>query len=407
VVPLHNGRPDPERLGETFRKFIGKFKRHGYKAQWRVIVAANKGAPTTRRRLFIIMRCDGLPIVWPEDTHGKPGSPAVISGKRKPWRTAAECIDWSLPCPSIFDTSAEIMAKHGVRAVRPLAPNTMARIAAGVRRYVLDTANPFIVPITHTGDQRVHGLDEPMRTVTTAHRGEHALIIPTLIQTGYGERPRQYPRVPGLHIPLGTAVDGQKHAAVTAFLAQHNTDMVGHDCREPVSTIVGKGCTQAVVSAGLINLKGTDRRWSAPGAPAPTVTAHGWHVGEVRAFLTKFHRDGGQLAECSDPMHTIDCRDRYGLVTVSIAGETYAIVDIGMRMLTPRELFRAQGFPDSFVIDHGVFADGRRPVLKTDQIRLVGNSVCPQVAAALVSANYRIEEVNADGVPEFALQAAE
>jgi DNA (cytosine-5)-methyltransferase 1 len=465
-----DGLPDPARSGEYFRRWVNEFKRRGYKAEWREIVAANKGSPTTRKRLFIIFRNDGLPIVWPEDTHAKPTSPFVIAGKRAPWRTAAEIIDWSLPCPSIFDTSEEIKAKYGIRAIRPLAENTLARIARGVQRYVIGAAEPFIVPITHTGDDRVHGLDEPLRTVTTAHRGEHALITPFL--AGVGSRAGQSPERPingpaptvtatkrgqhaiitpfvtkfnkgvtghradeplhtittshsethpggcstfGVVTPflvknnhaLGTCVDGQKHALVAAFLAQHNTDMVGHDVREPLSTIVQKGCTQAVVSAGLVNLKGSDRRQASVEAPMQTQCAGGWHIAEVRAFLTKFHRDGGQLASCDDPMHTVPCTDSFGLVTVMIGGEPYAIVDIGMRMLTPRELFRAQGFPDNYIIDRGLFADGWRPITKTDQIRMCGNSVCPQVAAALVAANYQEIEIADSGIPAFALEAAE
>jgi DNA (cytosine-5)-methyltransferase 1 len=440
-----DGRPCPERGGEYFRKWFAEFKRLGYKGEHREVVAANKGTPTTRKRLFVIFRNDGLPIVWPEDTHGKPTSPHVITGHRKPWRAAAEIIDWSLPCPSIFDSSEQIMAKHGVRAIRPLAPNTMARIARGIRRYVLDAAEPFIVPVSHSGDIRVHGLDEPLRTVTGSSRSGHALIAPTLICTGNGERVGQDPRARDIKSPFTTVTangsqgalvsailcshygegDGglmrsaspddplrtitasPRHSVVTAFLAQHNTDMVGHDMREPVSTIVQKGCTQAVVSAGLVNLKGSDRRQSPVDQPCPTQTAQGWHIAEVRAFLMSYHRDGGQFADCDEPTPTIDTRGRYGLVTVMIGGEPYAIVDIGMRMLTPRELFRAQGFSDSYIIDRGLFADGWRPITKTAQIRLCGNAVCPQVAEALVTANYTEFDVAENGLPEFALQAAE
>ncbi len=472
-----DGRPCPDRGGEYFSKWVRELRRLGYKVDWREIVAADKGSPTTRKRLFVIARNDGLPIVWPEHSHGKPDLLPVVAGKRKPWRTAAEIIDWSLPCPSIFDTSEEIMAKYGIRAIRPLAENTLARIARGVQRYVINAANPFIVPITHTGDARVHGLDEPLRTVTTAHRGEHALITPSVIKfnrgaTGHDCRTPLHTITaafsethPGGAAPLGvlapllvknyhgdkphypateptrTILTGQhhmlvapmlcahygegngglnrasradepvrtitcdpRHSVVAAFLAQHNTDMVGHDAGEPVSTIVGKGCTQAVVSAGLVNLKGSDRRWSQIDEPVPTQCAGGTHAGEVRAFLTKFHGMGGQWQDCADPLLTQDTRGRFGLVTVTIGGEPYVIVDIGMRMLTPRELFRAQGFPDSYVIDRR--PDGT-PITKTQQIRAVGNSVCPQVAEALVRANYVELEVSRDGVPEFALQAAE
>jgi DNA (cytosine-5)-methyltransferase 1 len=455
-----DGRPCIKRGGETFAKWVRELRNLGYKVDWREIVAADHGTPTIRKRLFVIARNDGLPIVWPEHSHGKPELLPVRAGKLKPWRTAAEIIDWSIPCPSIFDTANEIKAKFGMRAIRPLAENTLARVARGVKRYVIDAPEPFIVPITHTGDQRTYGMDEPMRTVTTAHRGEHALITPFLaprylekdghearvrsveepaativaggnvpgmlltpFMTKFRNRSTGHPATdplhtittghsdthPGGNVPLGLVVphlammrnsdkpfneaDKPTHTItaggagahlVAAFLAQHNTDMVGHDAREPVSTIVQKGCTQAVVSAGLVNLKGTERRQSTIEEPTPTQTAGGWHIAQVQAFLLKYYGTD-QDPQLEEPLHTATTKDRFGLCTVMIGGEPWAIVDIGMRMLTPRELFRAQGFPDTYIIDHT--ADGA-PITKTDQIRMCGNSVCPQVAAAIVGANY-------------------
>ena len=403
-----NQYPIAERKGETFKRFVAKLRGLHYKVEWRERVAADSGAPTTRKRLYLIARNDGLPIVWPQPTHGKPGTLHVISGKRAPWRTAAEIIDWSIPCPSIFMTREEARRyteRTGIKVNRPLAENTLARIARGIQRYVLDSANPFIVPVTHSGDSRVHGLDEPLRTITTMHRGEHALIAPTLINTRNGERIGQEPRTHDIRAPYPTVTaQGSQGALVTAFLAQHNSGMIGHDVREPVSTIVGKCCTQAVVSAGLVNLKGSERRQSAITDPAPTQCAGGWHIAEVRAFLMSYHRDGGQFAECGEPLPTADTRGRYGLVTVSIGGETYAIVDIGMRMLTPNELKRAMGVRDDYILDR--MPDGS-PVTKTAQIRLIGNMVCPPEAKALVGANYAEQIVDERGIPEFALQAAE
>lgn len=433
--PLVDGRPCPMRSGATFRRWVRELRRLGYVVDWRELTAADYGSPTTRKRLFLIARRDGLPIVWPKATHGRPDSLPVTSGHARPWRTAAEIIDWSIPCPSIFATSEEIMAQYGVRAIRPLAPNTMARIARGMKRYVLDAEKPFIVPVSHSGDQRVHDVEEPLRTITSSSRAGHAvvtplivknyhgdkphypvsepartiltgqhhmLVAPTLINTRNGEREGQEPRCRDIGRPYATVTaKGSQGAVVAAFLAQHNTDMVGHGADEPVSTIVQKGCTQAVVSAGLINLKGSDRRQSAPDQPAPTQTAGGWHIGEVRAFLVKYFGTE-QDPRLEEPLATATTKHRFGIVTVH--GEQYQIVDIGMRMLTPRELFRAQGFPDSYIIDRT--ADGT-PVSKTDQIRMCGNSVCPQVAAAIVSANYAELEVSEQGIPEFALQAAE
>lgn len=378
--------------GETFRKWFRKMRVLGYHGEYRLLRGCNYGAPTMRQRVFMIFRRDGEAIVWPRSTHGAPNDPAVVAGLKRPWRTAAEIIDFTLPSASIFLTETEGKA-IGVR--RPLAPATMARIAKGVDRYVLKAKRPFIVNLTHAGPERVEDVAEPMATVTCAHRGEKAVVVPTLIQTGYGERPGQDPRVPGLDKPLGTAVaGGGKHALVAAFLAQHNTDMVGHELRKPLSTIVGKGCTQAVVSAGLVNMHGGDRRSSETESPIPTLTAGGFHVAEVRAFLTSYF---GTLQDpdLEEPLHTITTRDRFGLVLVE--GQLYEIADIGMRMLTPRELFRAQGFPDTYIIDP--LYNGK-PLSKTAQIRMCGNSVNPQVAEALVRANYQ-------GNAERVLEAAE
>ncbi len=415
LVEVEDGRLRPcrKRKGETFQRWVRELRRLGYRVEWREIRACDLRTPTIRKRLYVIARCDSEPIVWPKPTHGpvhnqggsahKPSSPAH---NLRPYRTAAEIIDWSIPCPSIFDSAEEIMRKHGVRAIRPLAENTMARIARGVKRYVLDAAEPFIIPITHTGDARTYGIGEPLRTVTTAHRGEHALVMPYFVPR-YGERPGQEPRTRSADEPMSAIVPTANGGSlVAAFLAQHNTDMVGHDARNPVSTIVGKGSTQAVVSAGLINMRGSASDQLMPRsveAPIAALTAHGTHAAEVRAFLLKYY-GADQDPRLGEPLHTATAKARFGLVTVTIGGEAYAIVDIGMRMLIPRELFRGNGFPESYIIDRR--ADGT-PITKTDQIRMVGNSVCPPVAEALVRANYAPREVGADDLPAFTLQAAE
>ncbi|MCP4594455.1 MAG: DNA cytosine methyltransferase, partial [bacterium] len=194
---LPDGTPDKQHAGETFRKWVSRLTDLGYTVEFRSLVAADYGTPTTRKRLFLIARTDNAPIVWPEPTHG--------DARPEGWIPAARIIDWSLPCPSIFERP------------RPLADATMRRIAAGIRRYVIETGDPFIIPVTHQGDSRVHGIDEPVRTITAAHRGELAFVAPTLIQTSYGERKGQRPRVPGLNKPLGTIVaGGVKHALVAA-----------------------------------------------------------------------------------------------------------------------------------------------------------------------------------------------
>jgi len=278
--PLVNGKPCKKRKGQTFAQWVARLRALGYEVQWRELRACDYGVPTIRKRFFLIARRDGLPIIWPTPTHGNPDSAEVRAGILAPWRTAADCIDWSLPCPSIFLTRDEARA---VGCKRPLADTTIARIKHGVQRFVLDAAKPFIVPIQTKG-------------------GAYALAVPTLVEIGYGEGKGQRPRAPGIGIPLGTVVaSGTKHALVLATLAGHNAD--------------------------------TD-------APTATITAN---------------------------------------------GSAYKIADIGLRMLTPRELFRAQGFPESYVIDVGC---GKR-FTKETQVRLCGNSVCPPVARAIVSANYQ------------------
>lgn len=405
---LENGRPCPLRKGFTFRRFVRQLENCGYVVEHRELVAADYGSPTTRKRLFLIARCDGQPITWPEPTHAK----KPVSGLL-PWRTAAECIEWSLPCPSIFER------------IRPLADNTLRRIARGIRRYVIEAAEPFIVRCAHgegAGDTKrwgrgEHPLSEPLPTVPCSNdfalvspvmvgaggpeyagkpvpadrpfgaltaENHRALISPTLIQTGYGERAGQAPRAPGLHKPLGTVVNGQKHALVAAFLAKHYGDTgqrPGSAMQEPVSTVTA--CDHnALVASSLVKLKGTCKDGQQLSLPLHTVQAGGNHYGEVRAFLLKYYGTE-QDPNLRLPLHTITSLDRFGLVTVE--GEQYQIADIGMRMLQPRELFRAQGFPDSYRIESDV--DGK-PFTKSAQVRMCGNSVCPPVAAAIVRAQF-------------------
>lgn len=485
--------PCPFRRGQTFNRWVTRLRRLGYKVAWRELRACDYGAPTIRKRLFVVARRDGHRIVWPEPTHGKPATPAVIKGDRKPWRTAAEIIDWSLPCPSIFDTSDEIMEKHGLRAIRPLADGTLKRIARGVKRYVIDCAEPFVVTCNHSGEGfRGQGLSEPMKTVTAA-RDAHGLVVPTVapfatygqhgganrsiedphhtitaskkdqnaivvptiapfvagvggrmgqspergadqpfqtfttkgdaaivtphlisVAHGYSGGRREYPmtdpigtmtgagaqhalvaasmmsmhgkdrRDASAETPVNTVTAGGNHAAlIAAFLAQHNTGAVGRHADAPLSTLTTRATQQNVVAAHLMTMRNAGKPFQGADEPTHTITAGGAHMFKVAAFLQKYYGQGvGQ--EMTDPLHTLSTRDTFGLVVVVIAGEPYVIVDIGMRMLTPREMFRAQGFPDGFEIDTG--HDGRR-FTKTEQTRMCGNSVCPPLAAALARAN--------------------
>lgn len=359
---LDNCLPDPKRRGMTFRRWHRQIENLGYQIDMRELKACDYGAPTTRKRLFVIARCDGEEIVFPDAFHG-PGL--------QPYRTAADCIDWSLRCPSIFERK------------RPLADATLRRIARGVMRYVVNNPRPFIVPITHHGDSRAHGIDEPLRTVTTANRGELALCSPTLIQAGYGERPGQAPRCLDLHKPLGTVVGGgNKHALVAAFLARHygGHENDGAPMARPMHTITTQD-HHALVTSHVLKLKGTSRDGQSVTEPLHTIQAGGQHYGEVRAFLMSYYGTN-QTPRLDGPAPTVRTREHLGLVTVH--GEPYAIVDIGMRMLTPRELFRAQGFHDGYIIDP--WFEGK-PLTKTSQVRMAGNSVPPPVAKALVRAN--------------------
>lgn len=448
---LPTGRPDPDRKGEEFHKFVRALKREGYKRiEWRIEIFCNYGDPTIRKRLMLIARCDGEPITWPPHSHGAPGSEGVMSGEREPWRTAADhVIDWSIPCPSIFLSPAEVKQLYeetGTRVQRPLKPNTLARIFKGVVRYVIECADPFIIPVTHAGDTRAHSVREPIRTQTGAKRGEHAVVVP-FFAPRYLEKNGQAPRTRHADAPMATMVPqgnesvlvaphlmmmrnadkpfneadrpmhtitagGARPHLVSAFLAQHNYLEPGHDAREPLSTIVGRGCTQAVVSAGLLNLKGSKRRGTSIQVPVPAVTAQGGHLAEVRAFLVKFYKSGGQHQDARDPLHTLTAKARMGLVTVK--GEDYQIIDIGMRMLTPRERFNAHSFPPHYKIDIMIpreTASGTvlRRITAEEQGRMVGNSVPCRFVKAIVSANYRPRQQHDRKPPAeaFVLQAAE
>lgn len=373
--PLDNdGVPILEKKGFTFRRWVGTLKAAGYAVEMRELRACDYGAPTIRKRLFIIARCDGQPIVWPKATHGP--------DTNNPHRAAAECIQWEVPCPSIFERKKE------------LADKTLARIARGVHRFVLDAAEPFIIPLTHHGERKIHGIQEPFRTITAAHRGELAFISPSLVQTGYGERPGQTPRSLDIHKPLGTIVPGGKHALVAAFLARHYGDpnrkggggaVIGAPLIKPIPTITARD-HHALVTSHMLKLRGTCLDGQPITKPFPTVTAGGTHLGEVRAFLTRYNGTGGPES-LTKPMGAVTSRDRFGLVR--IAGDDYAIADIGMRMLVPRELFRAQSFDDAYIID-------RKPdgglLTKTAQIRLCGNSVPPDLVDAIISANLAEEK---------------
>lgn len=510
-VDRQTRKPIKDRAGVTFELWLWKLRELGYAVDWRVLRASDYGAPTTRKRLFIIARCDGRPIKWPEPTHGSPKEIAKRIKKHghcrlRKWRTAAEIIDWSIPCPSIFATTEEIKRDHGVAAIRPLAEKTLTRIAEGIKRYVIETHEPFIVKVNHGGAHfrgqplgrplstvtAHHGygvvdtvltpfslatqqggatrrLDEPHRTITASPKdcncvvepimtpfitgcggrtgqsppssidaplttvtakADKVLLTPTLIQTGYGERDGQSPRVLDINAPLGTVVaGGAKHAVacstlvsyygpkdgdnghrgrsldaplptqptanrfglVSAFIAKHFGGVVGIDARNPFPTITTIGTQNQLVAATLVKNNHGEKQAFAIDEPLRTVCAGGTHhaivatrLQQVRAFLMRYYSSGGRWSAIDSPVPTITTKDRLCLGVVLVGGEPWQIIDIGMRMLTPRELFSAQGFRSSYVIDVGL---NGKPATKTQQTARCGNSVPPDVVCDIVREN--------------------
>lgn len=353
--------PIKSKQGKTFEKFVQQLTDLGYEVQFKELVAADYGAPTMRKRFFMIARCDGKPIIYPEPTHAPADSEAVRAGLLKPYVGAYTQLDFSLPCPSIFDTSEEIKEKYGIRAVRPLAQKTMDRIARGLKKFVLDNPEPFIIQCNHGGERRPNDIREPMPTIIEKHG--YGIVAPTLIQyhseTAHGEVRGQT-----IEEPIMTVDGSNRYGLITSFLSKFYKSGIGQDEREPLHTIT--------TSAG--------------------------HFGEVRAFLIKYYGDAtGQDIE--KPLDTVTTKDRFGLVTIK--GVDYQIVDIGLRMLEPRELYGCQGFPDDYIIDHDYTG---KTYPRSEQVRRCGNAVCPQIPAALVRANLP-ELCVAERMPNMQIEA--
>lgn len=414
--PLNRGHhPIKAKQGKNFEKFVQQLTDLGYKVEFRELIAADYGAPTMRKRFFMIARCDGKPIIWPKPTHGPADSEAVKAGLLKPYVGAYTQIDFSRPCPSIFDTSEEIKGKYGIRAVRPLAPKTMERIARGLKKFVLENPEPFIIQCNHGGERRPNDIREPMPTITgkhgygiveptlapymgtntTNHPGgnckdpihtittgnQQCLISPTLIQY-HSETSKDGVRGQTIKDPIMTVDSSNRYGLVTSFLHKYydgGYKGAGETVENPLPTVTAWD-HNSVVTANLIQMNnhcdGKDIR-----QPLPTITAGDGHFGEVRAFLIKYYGDAtGQDIE--KPLDTVTTKDRFGLVTIE--GVDYQIVDIGLRMLEPRELYGCQGFPDDYIIDHDYTG---KSYPRTEQVRRCGNAVCPPIPAALVRAN--------------------
>lgn len=381
--PLNrNHRPIKSKQGVTFRKFVSQLEELGYVVEHRELVAADYGAPTMRKRFFLIARCDGKPIVWAKPTHGPADSEAVKAGLLKPYLGAYTQLDFSLPCPSIFDTAEEIKEKYGIRAVRPLAPKTMERIARGLKKFVIDNSEPFIVQVNHSGAKSdyCNSMNEPLRVVTAKHG--FGVVEPYLVQigqTGFTDD-----RSKDVREPLTTIVSKNEHCLISPTLIQYHSEtsdkeVRGQTIEDPIMTVDGSN-RYGLVTSFLSKFYGTSTGQNVK-EPLHTITAGDGHFGEVRAFLIKYYGQGtGQ--DIKEPLDTITAQDRFGLVT--IAGVDYQIVDIGLRMLEPKELYGCQGFPDDYIIDKD-YTGKEYP--RSEQVRRCGNAVCPPIPAALVKAN--------------------
>lgn len=418
--PLNRGHhPIKSKQGKTFAKFVQQLTDLGYDVQFRELVAADYGTPTMRKRFFMIARCDGKPIVWAAPTHAPADSEEVKAGLLKPYVGAYTQLDFSLPCPSIFDTAEEIKEKYGIRAVRPLAPKTLERIARGLKKFVIENPEPFIIPIGY-GERkgqapRIHDIEKPLPTIVGS--GKHYLcepkltpyimcnnennvganvesplptittgnrnfvVAPTLIQY-HSETAQGETRGQTIEDPIMTVDGSNRYALVTSFLHKYydgGYKGAGESVEKPLPTVTAWD-HNSVVTTTLIQMNnhcdGRDVK-----DPIPTITAGDGHFGEVRAFLIKYYGQGtGQ--DIKDPLDTVTAQDRFGLVTIK--GVDYQIVDIGLRMLEPRELYGCQGFPDDYIIDHDYAG---KTYTRSEQVRRCGNAVCPPIPAALVRAN--------------------
>lgn len=455
--PLNRGRrPIKAKVGVTFQRWLYQLRGLGYAIDWRELTAADYGAPTSRKRLFIVARCDGRPIVWPEPTHAPRDSEAVRSGRLLPWRSAAEIIGWTLLCPSIFATKQEIKATYGIVAQRPLRPNTLRRIARGVDKFTIKCREPFLVQVNHGGGDRAQGTGGPLPTVTGRHGygiakpvlapytltntsnatgtpadrplntartgggGGQMLVSPVLteyhaakggeVRAGNGDRPlltvdgsnrfglaavqltEYYGAAKGGASPaepLHTVTGRDRQGLTVACLQKYHCGGYhgkGASPDEPAGTFTSNN-GQCLVAAQLAEFKGQDKG-QAVAAPLRTITAGDGQFGLVECRLEKI-APGAELYRWPEVRQLLNDYAGYTLaedkiLLLRINGADFFIADVGLRMLSPRELYLAMGFPPDYEIERG--RDGK-PFTRSSQVARCGNAVCPVMSEALVRAN--------------------
>lgn len=447
--PVRKGKPVKAKAGQTFLRWKQQLSALGYKIEHRELVAADYGAPTTRKRFVLVARCDGKPIVWPEQTHAPIDSKRVKAGKLLPWRSAAEIIDWTVPGYSIFATRQEIWERYGVKAVRPLADNTMRRVIRGVDKFTIRSGKPFIVECNHGGDGHTRGVADPVNTVTGKYTGGlcEPIVAPfTFSNTGgsvgdsasgpvhtirtaggqilsaanliqYHTEQTEAVRASGFGTPIqtvdasnryglttaqlveyfgnGQPIDVQKpthtvtshdrEAVVCAHISKYYGGVVGADISEPLPTVTAID-HNAVTAAHIVEFKGQDIGQSAD-KPLRTITASAGEFADCRAVLVK--AEGGELGRWPLIRELLNQYCGYNLgeddvLLLIINGTAHYIADITLRMLTPRELYNAMGFPSDYIIERGYKGNAYG---KTKQVARCGNAVCPPLAEAMVRAN--------------------
>lgn len=375
--PVRKGKPVKKLAGTTFRKFISQLEALGYTVEFRELVAADFGAPTSRKRFYLVARCDGIPIVWPKPTHSKTGADGLPK-----WRSAAEIIDWSLPCPSVFDTKADIMGKYGLKAVRPLAKNTMRRIIRGVDKFTVRSGAPFIVECNHSGGGHIAPVGDAYKTITAKHTG--GIVAPSLIQ--YHTEQTESVRASGLGAPINTVDASNRYGLTCANLVEYYTGGRPLDITDAMHTVTSHD-REAVVAAHVVKFKG-DNLGHGMNEPMQTVNTSAGEFAVCKAYLAKM-RGGDNLGHWPEIRDLLNEFCGYTLaedevLLLEISGALYYIADIGLRMLSPRELYNAMGFPPDYIIDRDYLGNEYK---KSAQVARCGNAVCPPMATALVRAN--------------------